>query len=822
MKKQLLILFFSLFSFVLTAQNAGDVDATFPIGNSINANGNTRALAVQSDGKTIAVGSFYDFSGSGSNGIARLNFDGTRDVTFNAGVGFNDVATCVAIQPDGKIVVAGVFTSFDGTTDNRIVRLNSNGSVDTSFNSGSGFNNSIYALAMQSDGKIILGGDFTTYNGASASRIIRLNTDGTADTTFNSGMGCDATVLALLPQPDGKIILGGLFVSYNGTVVNNIVRIAADGSIELYGPGCADGIYGMAFQPDGKLVLVGNFTVFAGIPENHIVRLNIDATIDTSFTTGTAFNGFVRRVAVDPNGRITLGGNFTSYKGITSNGIIRLNNDGSNDTSFATGTGFNAGVLAIAIQTDGKTVVGGFSNFYNGAGGSVVLRVNNDGTKDSSYNPGLFIANSFVNAVSLQTDGKILVAGEFNSYFGSQSNRIIRLNQADGSKDTTFNTGTGFNLAPNALAIQADSKILMGGAFTSYNESSASRITRLNSDGTLDASLATGSGFDAVVNALAVQSDGKIIAGGAFTTYNGTASKKIIRLNTNGSIDTSFVVGTGFNNDVWSIVIQSDGKVLIGGAFTSYNGVGSTRIIRLNTDGTKDNSFVTGSGFNAIINNLLVQPDSKILVAGKFTLYNGASSNRMVRLNADGTTDTSFLTGTAFDADVLTLSRQTNGKILAGGSFTVYNGTAANHILRLNADGTNDATFATGTGNNDAVRAIAIQSDRKIIAAGQFWSYNNNFSNRIVRLTGDSFLASTNFSKTAFSIYPNPAQELLHLDFAGLNTANAYEMFDVSGKKVASGTFEENQINVSTLKQGIYILKIQSDNGVWTEKFTKM
>ncbi|WP_298224183.1 T9SS type A sorting domain-containing protein [Flavobacterium sp.] len=822
MKKQLLILFFGLFSFVLTAQNAGDIDATFPIGNSINANGNTRALAIQSDGKTIAVGSFYDFSGSGSNGIARLNLDGTRDVTFNTGSGFNDVATCLAIQPDGKIVVAGAFTSFDGTAANHIVRLNSNGSVDTSFNSGSGFNNSIYAMAMQSDGKIILGGDFTTYNGASAIRIIRLNTDGTADTNFNSGTGCDATVLALLPQPDGKIILGGLFVSYNGTVVNNIVRIAADGTIEFYGAGCTGGIYSMAFQPDGKLVLVGNFTVFAGFPESHIVRLNSDATIDTSFVTGSAFDGFVRRVAIEPDGKITLGGNFTSYNGITSNGIIRLNADGSNDTSFVTGTGFNAGVLAIAIRFDGKTVVGGLSNFYNGFANSGVLRLNADGTKDVSFNPGLFIANSFVNAVSLQTDGKILVAGEFNSYFGSQSNRIIRLNQADGSKDVTFNTGTGFNGAPYCMVVQSDGKILVGGSFSRCNEITSNGIARLNADGLLDVSFQSGTAFNADIYALAVQSDGKIIAGGAFTTYNGTASKKIIRLNTDGSIDTSFVVGTGFNNDVWSMVIQSDGKVLIGGAFTSYNGVSSTRIIRLNADGTKDNSFVTGLGFNAIINNLLVQPDNKIVVAGKFTLYNGGTFNRIARLNSDGTTDTSFLTGTAFDADVLTLARQTNGKILAGGSFTVYNGTTANHMLRLNADGTNDTSFVTGTGNNDAVRAIAIQSDRKIIAAGQFWSYNSNFSNRIVRLTGDSFLASTAFWKMSFSIYPNPVAELLHLNFAGLNTANAYEMFDVSGKKVASGVFDENQINVSALKQGIYILKIQSENAVWTEKFTKM
>lgn len=821
MKKKLLLLVFGLFSVVLTAQNAGDVDATFPIGNSINSNGNPRAFAVQSDGKTIVVGSFYDFAGSGSNGIARLNFDGTRDLTFNSGAGFNDVANCVAVQPDGKIVVAGAFTSFNGISANRIVRLNTDGSIDTTFNLASGFNNTIYALAMQPDGKIVLGGDFTTFNGALAKRIKRLNADGTADSTFSSGTGFDSTVLALLVQPDGKILIGGLFVSYNGTVVNNIVRVAADGTIEFYGAGCTEGIYGMAFQPDGKLVLVGNFTVFAGFPENHIVRLNTDATIDTSFVTGTAFDGFVRRVTVQPNGKITLGGNFTSYNGITSNGIIRLNNDGSNDTSFITGTGFNAGVLAIAIQTDGKTVVGGFSNFYNGAGGSTVLRLNVDGTKDSSYNPGLFIANSFVNAVSLQSDGKILAAGEFNSYFGSQSNRIIRLNQTDGSKDVTFNTGAGFNGTPSCMTVQLDGKILVGGAISRYNGIITNRIARLNADGLLDVSFLSGTGFDADVYALAVQSDGKIIAGGTFTSYNGTTANKIIRLNTDGSIDASFVVGTGFNNDVWSVVTQPDGKLLIGGAFTSYNGVNSARIIRLNADGSADTSLTIGSGFNAIINSMLIQPDGKILVAGKFTLFNGNTCNRIVRLNLDGTKDASFALGTGFDNDVLTMTRQADGKILAGGSFSAYNGITVSRIIRLNTDGTNDSSLATGSGANNTVKALVVQSDKKILVAGLFWDYNTNFSNRIVRLTGDSFLASTSFSKAAFEIYPNPVAELLHLNFSGLTSAQTYEMFDMSGKKVASGAFETNQINVSALKKGIYILKIQTSEGIITKKFTK-
>jgi uncharacterized delta-60 repeat protein len=170
---------------------------------------------------------------------------GTNDPTFNPtdrGFGFGDGANgatyTTAIQSDGKIVIGGNFTSYNGTASNYIARLNTDGSLDGGFNPGTGANNYILTTRVQSDGKIIIGGHFTTYNGTARNRIARLNTDGSLDAGFNPGTGADSYIGTTAIQSDGKIIIGGGFTSYNGTARNYIARLNTDGSLDAgFNPG---------------------------------------------------------------------------------------------------------------------------------------------------------------------------------------------------------------------------------------------------------------------------------------------------------------------------------------------------------------------------------------------------------------------------------------------------------------------------------------------------------------------------------------------------------------------------------------------------------
>ena len=359
------------------------------------------------------------------------------------------------------------------------------------------------------------------------------------------------------------------------------------------------------------------------------------------------------------------------------------------------------------------------------------------GTVNNSFVYGIGF-DSTVFAIAIQSDNKILVGGSFTNYNGTGANFIVRLN-SDGSIDTSFIYGTGFDNSVDSIAIQSDGKIIVGGFFFNYNGTGASKVIRLNSDGSVDISFIYGTGFNNVVHSIAIQSDAKIVFGGDFISYNGTGAKGIIRLNTDGSIDTSLVYGTGFNNSVQSIAIQSDAKILVVGYFTDYNGTSANRIIRLNSDGSVDTSFVYGTGFNNLVLSIAIQSDGKIVVGGlNFTDYNGTLANNIIRLNSDGSVDTSFVYGIGFNSDVYSIVIQSDGKIVVGGDFTNYNGTSANGIIRLNTDGSIDTSFVYGTGFNNYVQSIAIQSDDKIVVGGAFTSYIGIGANYIVSLNNNT------------------------------------------------------------------------------------
>jgi uncharacterized delta-60 repeat protein/fimbrial isopeptide formation D2 family protein len=375
--------------------------------------------------------------------------------------------------------------------------------------------------------------------------------------------------------------------------------------------------------------------------------------------------------------------------------------DGTIDRSFNVGgLGPNSDVLAVAMQSDGKIVIGGFFSSYNGdfAASDYVMRLNADGTRDTTFNPGGAGANKAVYAVAIQPDGKILIAGQFTSYNGdaAASDYVLRLN-ADGTRDTTFNAGgSGANDYVWGFALQPDGQILVAGNFFTYNGNPTSgRVMRLNTDGTLDTTFNEhGSGANGSVSAVAVQPDGKIVIAGLFTSYNGdaAASDYVMRLNADGTRDATFnPVGTGADHWVHAVAIQSDGKIFIGGDFTAYNGdaAASDYVMRLNADGTRDATFnVGGTGADAAVNVIAVQPDGKIVMAGVFTGYNGdvGASHYVIRLNTDGKPDTTFNPGGAgANALVYGLAVQPDGGMVVGGEFTAYNGDFAvpAYVIRL-------------------------------------------------------------------------------------------------------------------------------------------
>jgi len=324
----------------------------------------------------------------------------------------------------------------------------------------------------------------------------------------------------------------------------------------------------------------------------HVCRLNPDGTKDTGFDNTTGFGNTVNVIAIDSNGKIYVGGSYNAYKGVTNNNIIRLNPDGSKDSGFDNSTGFNSQVTAIVIDSNGKIYVGGNFITYKGVTNNYIIRLNPDGSKDTGFDNTTGF-NSNVGTIAIDSNGKIYVVGLFTSYKGATENRIIRLN-TDGSKDTAFDNSTGFGSQVNTIAIDSNGKIYIGGAFTTYKGVTETRIIRLNPDGSKDTAFDNTTGFNNTVAAIAIDSNGKIYVGGFFITYKGVTENRIIRLNPDGSKDTAFDNTTGFDVSVNAITIDTNGKIYVGGGFSTYKGVTENRMIRLNADGSKDTIFNIG------------------------------------------------------------------------------------------------------------------------------------------------------------------------------------------------------------------------------------
>ena len=370
---------------------AGALDTL--IGDEVQANGPVYSMALQitngiTDGRIVVAGDFTDFNQVVRNRLARLMTNGTLDSSFDPGPGANDAIRTIAAQQDGRLVIGGFFTQVLSTNRNRIARLNIDGTLDGSFNPGAGADNPVLALALQPDARILAAGTFSAFNSISRPGIVRLNTNGTVDTTFNPGSGANGPVYAVALQSNGKILIGGEFTSFNGIARSRIARLNANGSLDAtFDPGVSpnDTVRSILFQGDGKVVIGGSFTSIAGSDRNRVARLNSDGTLDTAFMASVSgANGSVLTLALQIDGRILVAGDFTRFNDVTRNRLTRLNSDGTSDPTINFGAGADAFVSSLLVQPDRKIVLGGGFTTYDGRRRLRIARIHGG----SIYGPG--------------------------------------------------------------------------------------------------------------------------------------------------------------------------------------------------------------------------------------------------------------------------------------------------------------------------------------------------------------------------------------------------------------------------------------------------
>jgi uncharacterized delta-60 repeat protein len=353
----------------------------------------------------------------------------------------------MVIQPDGQILVGGLFNVLGGQSRLALGRVTSSGVIDAGFDAGlSGpFGTALHSLANQPDGKIVLAGTFTGLGGQPRGGIGRVNGSSVLESTYDPGAVLYPS--CLLVQPDNKILVGGYFTTVAGQPRTNLARLNPDGTLDANFNVSAQGIVvaALAVQDDGKIVVAGTFTNLAGEACTNVGRLTSSGGFDSSFHS-SAIGGGAGPVAIQPDGRILVAGSFTSLAAQPRKYLGRLNSGGDLDITFNPAP--DALVSGIALQADGKIIVcGGFTNIA-GARRTYLARLYADGTVDTNFdcnitgnNPGLFPA--YVNSAPIQADGKIVLGGVFTGVAGQPRRSLARLiNTSSPTQSLSFTAST--------------------------------------------------------------------------------------------------------------------------------------------------------------------------------------------------------------------------------------------------------------------------------------------------------------------------------------------------------------------------------------------
>lgn len=718
-----------------------------------HADGPVRAIVVQPDGKILIGGEFLTLAPNGGpavnrNHIARLNADGTLDPTFNPDANGNVYA--IALQNNGAILIGGGFNTVGGTARNFFARLNSaTGSVDTSFNPNPSITggNAVYSIVVQPDGRILVGGKFGHVT-PGASNCARFLVTGAAD---NFSPSVNDTVRAIAIQANGKVVIGGDFTQAGAGLQRRfIARLnAANGAPDYFDPDANAPVHALAIQRDNKILLGGLFSTVGGQSQLKLSRIDpLTAAPDGFRTNAQVGQGDVYAFAIQPDCRILIGGNFEIFGVPPGNppvahaGIVRVNPDGVHDLSFKLNV---PPVYAIVVQADRKIVFGGAFVNIGSAEQTVVsrwciARYEPDGTVEQT---GLLANNSnVISAVSVQPDGKLLLGGDFTLVNGQSRVGIVRLN-TDLSVDPTFNLG--LNGAVTAILVLPDDSLIISGDFTAVAANggppvSRLRIAKITALGTVDSS------FNASLNAsglgLLLQPDGKILVAGSFSMVNGQARSFLVRLDALGSLDSVFSPAP---NGTVTGMEWTPGAIYAGGVFTNIGGQSRSYAAAVDP--------VTGAALFFNPNPTSTPPISVaaiatqlngLMIGGQFSAIGGQSRNAVARF-AGGGIDTGFVPNLALffgmPGVATSFSGQANGFVFAAGAMSV-NGTGGveRGLLRFNPFfGAVDPIYNTAA--DAGVRGVGLQADGKVLVVGTFTGIAGAARKNFARLTNNTAAA---------------------------------------------------------------------------------
>ncbi len=752
------------------------------------------ALVVLQDGKML-VGSQY-------GGLRRLLPGGGIDNSFNVSV--NSRLNCIALQSDGRIILGGSFTTVNGAARAGLARLNANGSLDTGFNAAVSAYDEVCSILVLPDDRFIVGGDFTSVGGLAAVNLARLSADGAPDSSFTASTS--GTVYCLAAQRDGKVLVGGSFGSVNGnTAFNNLARLNADGTLDTgFAPDPSSTVYSIALQADGKIVIAGAFSSVGQVERHMVARLQPNGTTDAVFDTNARDEDYsdAYGVAIQADGAVVVGGNFTTFDLVTRGRICRVVNE----------------VATQSLTLDGQTGVRWLRGGTSPEVSAVAFELStNEGLTWQALGAGVRTAGGWeLTGLDLPEQGTVRARGRTAGGYLNSSLGLVEAVAGFGTQpEIVVEDLTGADIGDGGSRDFGLVPVGTTGSLTFF--------IRNAGDADLTGLTAVLDGPDAARFSIAVNPSSPLVANVDSTTvtvdFTPTAPGNRVawlRLMSNDSDEAVFdlrLSGTGTSTPLVSLsaatAITTTGATMQGsvtgnglatsvrfewGPTTSYAMIhaaspsvvssftsqpvsavltgllpGTTYTYRLravNALGTtllESRSFTTTAAsvelpgdtvaaFPQVVEGTIyctaVQPDGKMLVGGEIYEVNGLSvSTGLIRLNPDGTHDASFSATGVYG--VRSLAVLADGKILVGDTYD---------MARLNSDGSGDSTFAPGVEGD--VHGISVLPDGRIMIVGDFTQVGGTATNHVARLhaTGvkdTSFFTNLNAAAYGLAVQPD-------------------------------------------------------------------
>ncbi|GAB2947149.1 hypothetical protein GCM10027048_10210 [Hymenobacter coalescens] len=794
---------------------AQSLDPTFQLNDLWAPAPVSRVVALPS-GHRLVLGSFRLVNQQLLAGLARFDAGGNVDQAFAQNLsGYSWSPQNLLVLRNGQLLVqvSGSFVG-QGLTRRGLVRLNADGSVDPTFDAGTGPNSSFgrQALAEQPDGKILVGGRFTSFSGRTVSQLVRLLPTGALDNSFTGPtFSGNAEILDLAVQPDGRLLAAGRFNAVNGTsAALALVRLQADGAVDAsFVPTGLNGnwVYSLALQPDGR-VWVGSLGTLR--------RLLSDGSSDLASSTIT---GTATRLLFTAGGQLLAAGQFGVTGGTAA---VRVLASGQLDVGFSAPAFLGGSGADVAVQPDGRVLVGLSQPVYPNPADlrqpRQLVMLDANGAYNAAFDPEL-LSPGQVQATLLQPDGQVLVGGQFTRCSGQPVGNLLRLTTG-GSLDTAFARRAAVSFVVEAATWQSGTNAaVVGGRNLVTRAGTAAPLRRLLATGAPDPAFVPSAPAPAYISRLQALPGGQLLVSGS---ANGT---QVWRLLPGGATDASFQPSLPNNEALFDAYPLPNGQLYaITGDFS-----GLTRVRRLGTSGMPDVSFapVTVGTPDDYLDAFAADRQGRPLLAVySFNPTTGALDYSLRRYpTSGGSPDPGFagaaglLTGSDW---VRSIVEQPNGRLLLAGSFR-NSASSFWPLHRLLPSGQPDNSFNSSALSGSAMDVL-VQPDGKLLLGGGDLGgpAAQPPGAGVVRVEVGGVLSQRAPAAVALAVWPQPATDALHVRLPAGAGPRAAELLDAAGRLVRTLPLApaETSFRLETagLAPGVYLLRVSCRAGLATRR----